>query len=286
MGLDIYLYRYEDLDAHLKRKEEVQDKEQLILQEVANQRGVPIDDLSDQDRDNAYSLFKYWCLGQDDLNKYGWVEGDGEWVQFTHEDYPDHLFQIGYFRSSYNDAGINWVLRQTLGKDSDLFYIFNPSDEYIAKVDWNEALIRAEDVLQRFSKFVEENGEFTTMRVPFNSLVSADELVGSEKEALEKFMEAKRRHEQSPGPNRFTNREGWFSMLDPAKVRAIFTGTEDDIFAKLNGHQAKKPCVYLVIEANEETYQSYIDSLQIIIDTIKFVLNQSDPEKYVLHWSG
>jgi hypothetical protein len=52
---------------------------------------------------------------------------DGENIQQNSKKYPTHYFKVGYFRSSYNEWGLNRVLTKTIGKD--LYYIFEPPDK-------------------------------------------------------------------------------------------------------------------------------------------------------------
>ena len=42
-------------------------------------------------------------------------------------------------------------------------------------------------------------------------------------------------------------------------------------------------CVYVVTESDNTWY---IQALEIVRDTIKYVLSKEDKEKYYLHWSG
>ena len=84
MGLDVYLYKYDDFASYKARQDEVYEKEELIRQEIADQKGISVSDLSDKDRDNAYSLFKYWCKGQLDVDEYGEVQTGKERVEIDH----------------------------------------------------------------------------------------------------------------------------------------------------------------------------------------------------------
>jgi hypothetical protein len=74
-----------------------------------------------------------------------------EKVEIDHPDYPDHYFKIGYFRSSYNESGINRILKNmdlpTLNE------VFNISDvEYYFQPDWQKALENVESLIVEFQK--------------------------------------------------------------------------------------------------------------------------------------
>lgn len=84
----------------------------------------------------------------------------------------------------------------------------------------------------------------------------------------------------------FSNGIGRFSMDEPLNVCGIFTGVANNLFKK-DGDPDKIPCVYVITKDDSGSrYKSYLESLEITIDTIQYVLQQPDKEKYVLHWSG
>jgi hypothetical protein len=65
----------------------------------------------------------------------------------------EDLFKIGYFRSSYNSAGINSVLDATI--HMDLYSVFKPNDRYIFRPAWNACLKRANVLRATFKKYIE-----------------------------------------------------------------------------------------------------------------------------------
>lgn len=292
MGLDVYLYKYEDFDAVQKRQADVREKETQIYEEIAKQRGLASAyDLSDKDKENAYAMWKVWCKGQPDLDEYGDVQADVDSVEQDSKIHPNKLFRLGYFRSSYNGAGINRVLRDTLGVESDLYWIFESgfsgNDDYHVRPDWNEALDRANDVLDRFNEFVKVGGQFFTMTADFNPF--QEEFPGDEKAALDIFLqEWERSKDRDPDDDfaKYSNGHGTFAPTKPYEVVGVIPGKKTGWAGKLlTGKDTEEHCVYLVCK-NDHGYQSYVESLEIVIETIEHVLAQPDPEKYVLHWSG
>jgi len=292
MGLDVYLYRYDDFDAVQKRREEVSGMEEKFYEEVAKEKGVSVDDLSDKDRDNAYSLLKYWRKGQPDLDEYGDVIAGCEEVSEDSLKHPDNICHLGYFRSSYNPSGLNHVLRDTVG-DKDLYYIFESGfserGEYYVKPDWSEALDRAHEVLEEFNAFVEKGGKYYTQTVNISPFTRLEELPGSEREAMQLFLEEMEKNGDRDGPwaeSGYSNKFGTFSLNKPAEVLATIPGSKEGWAGKLMGKgPTKEPCVYVICK-NEHEYKSYVESLEIVIETIEHVLSQSNPEQYILHWSG
>jgi hypothetical protein len=44
-----------------------------------------------------------------------------------------------------------------------------------------------------------------------------------------------------------------------------------------------RPCIYVVTESDNTWY---LQALEVVRETIEFVLSQEDKELYYLHWSG
>lgn len=292
MGLDVYLYRYEDFDSFEKRRKEVEAMEQKFYDEVAKQKGITVDELNEDGRDNAYALFKYWAKGQPDLDEHGdvIVGAKCEKIEMDSPQCPDNICNIGYFRSSYNSGGLNHVLRETIGNDKDLYTIFasgfHSNDEYYVRPDWNDALENAKMALKEFQEYVNVAGKYHVYMADFSPFSAPDDMPGSEKEAMERFLnELNSGRASSWGDSAYSGKDGTFSLKKPMEVFGIIRGTKESWASKLRGGEQKEVCTYLICK-NEHKYASYLDSLKVVIETIEYVLAQPDPEKYVLHWSG
>jgi hypothetical protein len=230
---------------------------------------------------------------------YSAEEDDGEesiskkWISAEQPDsakYPQHLFKVGYFRSSYNEGGLSCVLRQQLGLpdlDDLLLYplperdFHTDHDGYIQEVDWSAALGRVQQTLTDFRALVNTpQGRFGTMfvRVPCQLPLSTN------LEAKKAFMK-QLLHLENPKPlfanedgsHAYTARDGFFCT--PAlKVMGILPGQG----------LLHDPGVYVVFEHEDPAkhWQWYIEALEIVQETIEWVLAQPAPSDYVLGWSS
>jgi hypothetical protein len=313
MGLDIYLYRYEDKDEYDKQKTECEVLESQIEEQVIKDIGYTKsreefgkDKLVWGKRDYSGGLFetekyhiepnkelkeKYFALTKERRKKaaeekgyhdngYGLEPKEGlrVGIEENHPKYPDHYFKIGYLRSSYNSAGINSVL-STKGL-GDLHYIFGRyDDEYTFKPDWEESLKRCIEIKEKYLEKSTSDGGVYIYEVSSNvgsSPVWESELGFYHPKSKEQAMEVYRHQLKNPGD--YDNWFGAFRLENPEKVKAIIPGT---------GMFGNK--VYVVAQKEDSdtgVNDWYYKALEIIEDTIKYVLNQKDSEKYYLHWSG
>lgn len=260
MGLDIYLYKYENFE-ETTRKEKLHEEFYEKLWE-----GLEYSELSDEQKEEIRSKSKVYAesLG---LNGWGNDEAGKENIERTHEKYPDHYFKIGYFRSSYNDSGIERILRNTgLPTLSDVFQ--NEGEEYLFRPNWEESLEKINSLIERFSK----KGSYRVHSVADNMF--RESTIDSPKEALTTFLEELEKSKEG-GPQSYTNISGEFYFDGPLKVVGMIPGSNNII--------GERKCVYVITELDNVWY---VQALEIVRDTIQFVLDQKDKEKYYLHWSG
>lgn len=260
MGLDIYLKKYENFEETIRKEEEFRDYEEKLWM------GVDYNSLSElekQEFKEKERLFSF-SLG---LDEYGQDEINKKSVSMDHPKYPDHYFKIGYFRSSYNDSGIEKILRNmglpTMGE------IFNPKGEYIFQPDWEECLTKINDLIKDFSL----KGDFRVFCVDQN--IFKEPNVNSEKDALSVFMKEMERSEGDRLES-YSNINGEFHLKEPLQVLGLIPGNN-------NSFGGKRPCTYVVVKSSNKWYS---EALEIIRDTVEFVLKQEDSQKYFLHWSG
>lgn len=209
---------------------------------------------------------------------------NGDNIQHNSEKYPTNYFKIGYFRSSYNTWGINRVLQRTIGKD--LYYIFEPPDKkYEFKPKWLDCRMRCINVIEEFNEFVKKLGNVSVMFVSPRMFVrEGDAIPQSEKEVIDIFLKIRDEREDKEF-RAFSNREGTF-YLDGIKCYGFISGK--DIF--------QKDCTYIIYEPelkNDEKehgalYKEYTKELEIVLETIDYILAQSPSEikKYKLSWSA
>jgi hypothetical protein len=256
MGLDIYLYKYEnkpETDRLEKEYDTISSKRwndagdyKSLTEEIKNELRGKDDELA-----KSLGLSKY---GEDEVNKIK--------IEFDSSIDKDHYFKVGYFRSSYNESGINRILRNL--NVPDLQYIFNPQEEYSFEPDWSSSLERCNEAIS----ILESKGNYRCFQVSAN--IFGQPTCTSEKEAIDVFMK-----ETARGGGDYSNINGEFYLSTPLKVLALVQGTSK-IFNPV-------PCTYVICEGENDWY---IKALKIVKETIEYVLNQPDKQKYFLHWSS
>ena len=263
MGLDIYLYRYNNYEKTRQLEELHSEFDDNAWKEAGG-----YDSLSDEQKEEVRSKIKDHAksLG---LDEWGSDETNKEKIELDHETYPDHYFKIGYFRSSYNSGGIERILRN-LGLPTMHDIFSHEGEEYDFQPNWEESLVRCEEVIQLFR----EKGAYRVHHVSQNMFSEPE--IHSEKEALDVFLnELTKENKGGMERHNYSNKHGHFNMAEPEKVLAMIPGTYK-IFKEM-------PCVYVVTESDNSWY---IQALEIVRDTIKYVLSQENKEQYYLHWSG
>jgi hypothetical protein len=262
LGLDIYLYKYENFK-ETTRKEKLHNEFEEKLYE-----GLDYGSLSQEEKDEIRNKSKEYAksLG---LDEWGSDEKDKKKIEEHHPKYPDHYFKIGYLRSSYNDSGIERILGNmglpTLGD------VFNHErEDYIFQPNWENSLKNINSLIKDFSM----KGPYRVHDVSPNLFRGPN--ANSEKEAMDIFVkELSKKDGRDSEMNSYTNSEGEFYLSEPLKVVAMIPGTSNLL--------GERPCTYIVTESDNTWY---VQALEIVRDTIQFVLDQEDKEKYYLRWSG
>jgi len=202
------------------------------------------------------------------LNLDGYGGDEKQQINLPSRLYPDHLFKIGYFRSSYNESGFNSVM-ENLGLPT-LYDIFsNGANEYYVLPDWKQSKSRAKAAIEKMKKFLQT--EMAKYRLTF---IHSTNEINSRKEAWEIFKREIKLHEYNR--TSYSNKNGTFFLRETLRVRGIIRGKE---FSSFEG-------VYIIYDARKDDYLWYLHALEIVKETIDWVLNQKDISKYVLHWSG
>jgi len=273
MGLDVYLYKYTQFAERIAAEQAREERHEANWQ--AMQNGRKYEDLSESEKESVRAKNE----AEDAANP---LPGTTEKIEIPSAKHPEHYFKVGYLRSSYNDSGINNILRNLLGKDKDLHSIFDVTrEDYHVRPDWQTAKDKALALLVEFNRHVEENGFMCVMDVTHNAFIDPRQTPGSEKEALDIFARLRREQmgrRDGEGGN-FSNRDGHFFFSgDGFKVRALLPGR----YKSFAGEQL---ATYVVYEGEADWYRQ---ALEITIEMCDWVLSQpADPAvEYVLHWSG
>jgi hypothetical protein len=187
-------------------------------------------------------------------------------IEFPSKLHPEHYFKVGYFRSSYNESGINTVMRNWGGMD--LYDIFDVDIDYIVTPDWQKALKKVNKALEKYEKHLSSpNGKYsiTTM---YNF---RDGVVNDAAEAFDIF---KKERERNCSFDSYSCSNGTFYMGNPLKLVGFINGKSGETF--------------LVYENEEDKLKDnwYYKALEIVKETIEYVLDQKDGMKYYFHWSS
>lgn len=270
MGLDIYLYRYDDYNKTRQLTEEYNRREKEIWD--GNDEDEKYNQLTDEQKQDYRLKVEEMALSLG-LDKWGDHVDGKESIEINSTKYPEHLFKIGYFRSSYNAGGIERILRNmglpTMGD------IFEYNEDYHFQPNWERALENVKNVIEEFKT----KGAYRVHHVSNNIFKGSS--INSEKEALTAFIdELQKEKEQSEKyPERekynYTNIVGEFFFNEPMKVLALIPGKYNLL--------GDRECVYVVTESDNTWY---VQALEIIQETIEWVLSKENKEQYYLYWSG
>jgi hypothetical protein len=262
MGLDIYLYRYDNYEKTRELEVKYNDFSTKTWEDAGEYNS-----LTQEQKDEISQKVKDYSLSLG-LDKWGSDETTREQIEEPHPLYPDHYFKIGYFRSSYNAGGIERILRNLgLPTMNDIFK--HEGEDYHFQPNWEESLVRCEEVIQMLI----EKGPYRVHHVSNNMFNQPK--IHSEKQALDIFIEELNKRKPGVEGYNYSNINGEFLFHEPMKVLSMIPGTYE-IFNK-------QPCVYVITESDNTWY---IQALEIVRDTIKYVLSRDNREQYYLHWSG
>lgn len=281
MGLDVYLTRYErSLEEQERIEAEAETRGEEIDEAVLFEFGYSsYNDLPEAKKTDYFSVCRQRkvAAGFSEFGGLSDAESHSETIEHASPRHPDHYFKIGYFRSSYNDGGINNVLRRAgLG---GLYEIFEPADRDRFVPDWRACLDRARGTLTEWQAHRARSGGVDIMRAESNPFTDPRELACSEHAALERYITQRDGYVKRKGfSGHYSNRDGEFMMDEPLRVRAIIAGTHD-------GFAGVRPCQYVVYEQQGDS-DWYGQALEIVIETIEWVLAKPDHEKYALRWSS
>lgn len=280
MGLDIYLRKCADPDGAKKLEAAYEAAGQKIWDEYGK-----YEDMTEAQKNEAYAAVqalapKFGCTGKCERHSsITEVEDQPSTID------PNHMFKIGYFRSSYNEGGIERVLRHRgLPTLHDIFQ--TDGDVSDVKPDWDEALVRVNEAIDGYAAHLDSDmGRYEVRQVrPMWEHGATDEA-----SALAMFAEQLKKH--PPGDadafgRHYGKREGEF-MLDGMKVCAVitkkFAPSEDDVISRF----LNRPSVFLIYEKEASDKPDwYLTALRIVRESIEFVLAQPDKQHFYLVWSG
>ncbi len=268
MGLDVYLYRYNNREETERLESEYEKVSSANWPDDVEYKA-----LSEEQKENIRTKNKEFAksIGLDEHGNHP----DKKCIEFNCPDFPEHYFKIGYFISSYNGGGINNVLRNL--NLSGLYEIFDRKDDdaYVFQPNWESVRIRLIDVIGKFK----DVPNLRCYHVGWNEFKGNPNTakITNDKEALSAFIEESKKWTERKKDGGYSNSEGEFHP-NGIKVFGLISGVDKRFFV-----DEKLPCTYVIIEGENEWY---LQALEIVKQTIDYVLAQPDKDKYYLHWSS
>jgi len=271
MGLDVYLYRIDDYAKYKRLTEEYEKKSDENWAKVGD-----YDKLTDDQKDALRKENTALALSLG-------LEEDGDYpgeVKMERDSrvYPEHLFKVGYLRSSYNEGGINRLLRDKLNTSLD--EIFDTGARYEFQPDWQAARERAIKTLEDWRALTASTGgkSYRVSESKVSLFTQPSEMISSAADALKVFYSQLESYKDKPDAwLNFGCKDGEFFLGEPLKVCALIPGASDFLGNKM-------PTTYVIYEAQDDAW--YTQALEIVIENCEWVLEQPDKELYWLHWSG
>lgn len=254
--MDICLYRYENFE-----KTDAKIKDYLAFEERL-WKGYNILDLKQSVIDLLKEDESRYLRGIG-LNENGFDEEGIKVIHKDHDSYPENEFKIGYFPLLQEEESLDSVLRD-LGLPN-LLSIFDGEENLVFKPNWDSSLEKVERLIQDFSRI----GKYMTRPIFINP-VGSDRVQGK-KDAMKIFL----RHLEKPS-SEIEERSGEFYLEGDKKLLGLIPGTYNFSPFRKN----KESCMYAIVEFDNT---ELLHSLEIVRDTIKFVLEQEDKEKYYLY---
>ena len=264
MGLDVSLKYCADRATELAKQAAAEE-----FSEQAWEKAGGYENLSDAQKETvreAVSAY-YEANGLDEWGSSKKIEG----IELDSKLFPEHMFKIGYLRSSYNSGGINSVLDRA--GCMSLYDIFDPKDgEYYVDIDWPAAQARAQEAIAKYTAHLKgPMAGYDVVRVTDFGHGGAN----SDTEALKIFQAELDKHKDNSGFRSYGSREGDF-YLDGITVCGIIPNRGFGGGTFLITKEAEKPAAD----------DWYLQALQVTKEMIDHVLAQPDPENYFLGWSA
>jgi hypothetical protein len=260
MGLDVYLTRYENRALSKERERLYEERTAAMYERKLS------DDAEQAERERIARELGLTSWGDDEVNVVS--------VRMPSTLDPEHTFDIGYFRSSYNESGINAYLGRVLG-GGGLYAVFPEAehDEYEFQPDWAAAKRRALEMAEALHDRAQSRPYDVTV-VRTNSFLAPTALPASASAALELFCS-----QNQPAFDAYSSAQGEFFMKKPLPVRAFIPGMRQSM-----GNPT--PVLYAVFDVSPDHSKWYETALRIVAETCDYVLSQPERDKFWLRWSA
>ncbi len=287
MGLDVYLTKYKNLSEGIaleeKYSEAVDGNDEMYKKYKVF--GEDWKSLSKEESDRRY---KVYCDAKKAVALEMGLDEDGEYpdkekIEIDHPLFPDHIFKIGYFRSSYNESGINRVLHNLIG--IELFDIFATTrDEYrVTNTDWHASLRRCDAAIADLKAKIDGGENYRVCKESYNEFSGPpkDFPIKDEKAALDLFLKELRESKAKPKgfEGGYSSAAGSFYFDKPLELAGVVHGVNKRFFV-----DEHLPCTFLIYK--DESLDWYLNALKIVKATIEHVINDKSGWEYIMRWSG
>ena len=160
----------------------------------------------------------------------------------------------------------------------DLHWIFNNPKKYSFSPDWNNALERVKCVIKKWKEFIDSDESKYYVYKSDNFPHKKNEKPTDRASAFKRFISVVKKHKMPNDFQEFSCLEGDFWLGRPILVHGAIPGV----------NCINVPTTYLICEINKDDWKSYLVALEIVQETIEYVLKEKSKErrKYKLHWSG
>ena len=269
MGLDVHLHKC----SHWYKAIEVREKYNEESDKIWDDQILT----GDQKIEKCKELDKTF-----DCDEYG-SPNSIEDIEQPSPGHPDHMFQIGYFRSSYNNAGLN-IFFQDIGLPDlyDIFAVDDKNESYYVAVNWKDSLTRCDKTIDAYKKHLASPiGNHNVVFIGQLIFCESKDTVKTPKEALGFFAK------ELDIRNKKENDMKWY-MTGGIGANFMFPGIEVNAVIPGNG-PLNEPGVYVIYKSknvDDNGNNWYLDALEIVKETIGYVLSQDDPDQFRLGWSA
>lgn len=274
MGLDVYLYRYDDYGQDKATQAEYDRRTEAIWEQHGGFENAKAAGLLEQVQLEEGTIAAALGMVTKMIGTYkSYVPPGEQKIDRPSALYPKHLYRVGYFRSSYNPGGLNSVLSRL--RVPGLYEIFEHEEqESEFQPDWalaKAAVVEAIETLQ------------DKLQVPIYDAMSVADYSGnhatSAREAIDRF-EAEHAEYEEARRKKNGKMDSYSNKFGDYFQKGV------TIYAAIQGKNVLgNPCTYLITKGNKE-YQWYLQALQVVEETIDWVLAQPDRAKYWLRWSA
>ena len=258
MGLDVYMYKYNQDRATLRK-----------LSEEFKLRSEPLweDGVAEKERERKLEALRFEFGLADNWG--GFTPEQRENIELDSTKHPKHMFKIGYMRSSYNAGGINRILG-THCEGASLYSLFSaPDGGEQDEIDWAKARDNCNAAAQKL-RAVRDGAKWAASEVDA-SLLGVSPV--SERQAIE--IAEKTLKPEDSGFENYSNRDGtWFTKGIP-------------VYGVVHSRNCLgAPSVWLITKADPSHMTWYIEALEVAAEMCEWVLAQPDPKQFSLYWSG